>query len=987
MPAMGVSLVVGLWAALGAVPVAEISGGNALTLPAQRHLVRVVHADGTGSLLLAIQQGGASGHGLGFYRSDDEGLSWRWMAAIQDDSTERDTADVLQLGQDLAVVYSYEGPSLSGSTRHDVYYQRWRYQPATRSFAPDPPLRVFDSTSSSTAFYRAEIAADSAGRLWVLAFRLNADGTHAAAIAVSQDGGQSFTPLPDLASLAHRAGGRLLSLGHGMMFLFGEHQSSEPARFRIRQDSAPLDSWGAIQTAFSDGIYHGAGLSAAVTPGGQVHLLYKSEAEESLWYRLFDGTSFGPRRQVDDASWWSTQGAVTLAGDDVYLFYNRVITADTNYEIRFRRLSGGVLGAPVVLDSTVAFKGYPAALERAPTTMPWAPCVFGFTPDAASGGEAKAVFQPITGGLPPPDGGTPDAGTPDAGAPDAGTPDGGSPPAGTVLFSDDFNRSGSTLGSQWVQDLGLWLTNGQVAASDSSSSDLAHVPSVNCRDCRVEAAVVGFGVPETALVLRAQTSRPTDRYDVAILSSGQLVIRRQLGGVTTTLGQVASGVVLDEWATISLQAVGGSPVSLTATVNGVPKLSVTDTSPGALAQGGYAGMWTTRAGVGYDNFRIISVGTTPTDGGTPDAGAPDAGTPDAGTPDAGTPDAGTPDAGTPDGGTLALTTVLTDTAHEFLAVGTTGTAYSLRLDQSRANLYASTDNARSWSLRKSYTSSFMQMATLQSGVLIADVLSSGVHSLARSADQGSTWKNVLSIGQNRMLTPHSVAELNGEAFFAEYQSYTNNNAPIRLWVSADQGATWTVRYTFTDHRHAHGLRPDPAHGALWILFGDSTAQSGVYRSTDGGRSWTKMLGGQQGDVVDAIVRPDGLLFGQDISFLPNLPHIATLSSSGAYRELARITGPSYSSHGISSGGFLVGAAREPDEDIYPPGEVSAHLYGSADGVSWKDLRQYPRLSAGDNVRADVYWELQTGELVLQLYNAQGFGPNGKGYQLLVPSIR
>jgi hypothetical protein len=232
-----------------------------------------------------------------------------------------------------------------------------------------------------------------------------------------------------------------------------------------------------------------------------------------------------------------------------------------------------------------------------------------------------------------------------------------------------------------------------------------------------------------------------------------------------------------------------------------------------------------------------------------------------------------------------------------------------------------------------------------------------------------------------------VGELNGEAFFAEYQSYTNDNAPIRLWASADQGLTWAVRYTFTDHRHAHALQPDPAHGALWITFGDSTAQSGIYRSTDGGRSWTRMLGGQQGDVVDAIVRPDGLLFGQDISYLPNLPHIATLSSSGAYRELLPITGPSYSSHGISSGGFLVGAAREPGGDIYPPGEVSAHLYGSADGVSWKDLRQYPRLSDADNARADVYWELQTGELVLQLWNAQGFGPDGKGYQLLVPSIR
>jgi hypothetical protein len=330
--------------------------------------------------------------------------------------------------------------------------------------------------------------------------------------------------------------------------------------------------------------------------------------------------------------------------------------------------------------------------------------------------------------------------------------------------------------------------------------------------------------------------------------------------------------------------------------------------------------------------------------------------------------------------------VFTNTSHEFLAVGTTGTAFSTRLDQSRAKLYASTDNARSWSLRTSYTGAFMQMTALQSGVLIANVSQNGRNYLARSTDQGHTWQNVLDLGQYRMLTPHSVAELGSETFVGEYQTFTGNSAPIRFWVSGDQGATWTVRYTFTGHRHAHGVRADPAHNALWIFFGDTTPQSGVYRSTDRGQTWTRMLGNQQGDVVDAIVTPGGLLFGQDISYLPDRPHIATLSSSGVYRELIQITGPSYSSYPIRSGGFLVGAEREPGGDIYPPAEVSAHLYGSADGERWTDLRQFPRLSTSENTRADVYWELPTGELVLQLENVQGFGPGGKGYQLLVPSI-
>lgn len=57
---------------LGYAPVADIGGGNALTLPAQRHLVRI-----GSTLLLALQQDGAGALGLGMFRSDDDGASFR----------------------------------------------------------------------------------------------------------------------------------------------------------------------------------------------------------------------------------------------------------------------------------------------------------------------------------------------------------------------------------------------------------------------------------------------------------------------------------------------------------------------------------------------------------------------------------------------------------------------------------------------------------------------------------------------------------------------------------------------------------------------------------------------------------------------------------------------------------------------------------------------------------------------------------------------
>src|SRR5437870_5809931 len=55
--------------------VAPIAAANALTLPAQRHLIRI---DAT--YLLALQQDGAQQRGLDLFRSDDDGATWRRYA-------------------------------------------------------------------------------------------------------------------------------------------------------------------------------------------------------------------------------------------------------------------------------------------------------------------------------------------------------------------------------------------------------------------------------------------------------------------------------------------------------------------------------------------------------------------------------------------------------------------------------------------------------------------------------------------------------------------------------------------------------------------------------------------------------------------------------------------------------------------------------------------------------------------------------------------
>ncbi|MDB4968339.1 MAG: uncharacterized protein JWN44_4028 [Myxococcales bacterium] len=556
--------------ALGPAPVLNLGGGNALTLPAQRHLVRI----GT-TLLLALQQDGADGHKLGMFRSDDDGRSWRRLGDLAQDPSDRDTADLVVVGQDVALVSSFEGPTLAGSTAHDVWFQWWRHR-ASGEWTPDPAVKIFDSTSGATGYYRAELTVDSRGRLWAQAFLLQANGTSTSPLAVSSDGGTSFTVQPSLVTLPFRGGGRLAALGSKLIFVYDGHDAAQPAHFRLRADSDPLATWGPETQAFAEGIYHGAALSAVGDGAGGLHLVYKDK-NQSLWYRRFDGAAFGRAQLLENVSEWELQAALTRLGGDLVVFYNRVYTSGSYDEVRARTLRAGVWSAPALLDSSRSFKGYPAAVELLPTSVSTVPCLFGVTPDANQAGRATLYGIDWTATPPPP----------------ADLATGGGP-----LFSDAFNRNippDNGLGAGWSVAAGWWFTDGR-AVSDSDSGDRA-TAAVSCADCRVQARVVGFGVAETGIFVRGSGA---DRYELVLLGSGRLRIRRLRSGAATTLGEAASGIAsLGEPATIALDARGAT---LQASVDGVTKLSVTDATP--LTAAGAAGLVTSSAGVAFDDFAV-----------------------------------------------------------------------------------------------------------------------------------------------------------------------------------------------------------------------------------------------------------------------------------------------------------------------------------------------------------------------------------------------
>lgn len=326
----------------------------------------------------------------------------------------------------------------------------------------------------------------------------------------------------------------------------------------------------------------------------------------------------------------------------------------------------------------------------------------------------------------------------------------------------------------------------------------------------------------------------------------------------------------------------------------------------------------------------------------------------------------------------------TETDFRFLGIGADGTAYAVNLS-GPMRIHASTDG-RTWTPRGPTPGGrgVRVFTTLSGGALLADTADATGHVISRSGDGGRTWTDVLSLGDYRMLTPGSVAELGGETFLLEYQSFTGASVPIRLWASADGGLTWSVRAETSEHRHGHGLLADPAAGALWIFYGDRAG--GTYLSFDGGRTQTLARGPLEGGVlVRAVATPQGLLGGIDSPFTLVEPRVITLSFGGEYAAGFRLPGPSYSALALRGGGYLVGAAHEPAGDVYPDGDVSAHLFASADGDAFDEVFACARLDPARTARADAYWQLAGGDVVVEVQNCDGFGPGGAGYVLLAPS--
>ncbi len=959
------------------VLVAPTAAADGTTLPSQRHLLRL--ADGLWVAVVQQQGQGSGSTGLEIHTSPDDGMSWTQAQTLQGDPSVRDTADLVadDDGAGFSLLYSVE-PESGRFTVHNapVVFAHLRESGGALSIVEE--TTVF-SPSGTNGYFRATLARDAAGRLYCVVLVLQ-DTTFSIVGKTSANGGVTWSAAVTLATLPDAGGARVIAFGNPPLsrvaVLYDDYAWDQSGFWRTRAARDPDGFWTPAANVFPDGLYHGGAFSAVATPDGHLHLGYHSEGggNEDLRYLEYNGNAWSDPLVVDPVGWWSNQPALTAVGNDLFYFWNHESTPSNMQIYGLRRISGVWDSAPTLLDGAALFKGYTTSVERVSpgqtVRVAWSQALTendypaqivttGWTsPGPISGGDAgtdAGIDAGMDAGVDAGSDAGIDAGTDagiDAGAADAGTVDGG------TIFADAFERT-SGLGPSWKIYSGKWSTDGHRAVA--TSVGYAVWTGAAPADQIVSALVLAPGGSDVTGVL-ARASSANNGYGAYLNWDGSVGIERRTSGHDHEEGSAALGLDPTKAHQLTLTVTGTNPVRLRLDVDGVSAILTTDTDPAPYTNGA-AGIYShDKGGAKFDNFSISSTTGSPT------------------APPPSPPPPVPPPPHPPISNGFAASVAFQSANFDVRAVGPDGTAYAVSFNDSAGRLYASTDNARSWSFRGTSPggATFGSMTALADDTLLAHIRGS-TNRIARSTNSGATWTNVLTLGTYEILSPHSIDELGGVVYLAEYQTFSTGSVPLRLWQSNDHGATWSVNTTFSGHRHAHAVRADLSTNALWVFFGDTDPQCGLYRSLDRGATWKLMLGGQQGDVVDGTFTSAGLLFGQDISYLPPTPTIALVTRAGVESILQSLPGPSYSTHALSAGGFLVGVTREPDGDIYAPGEVSAHLFGSADGNSWKELFAWPRIDANDYARADVYWELPSGEAILQLWNVQG---PGKGYEIL-----
>ncbi|MBI3803657.1 MAG: PKD domain-containing protein [Nitrospirae bacterium] len=180
----------------------------------------------------------------------------------------------------------------------------------------------------------------------------------------------------------------------------------------------------------------------------------------------------------------------------------------------------------------------------------------------------------------------------------------------TILFQDNFNRVGSTLGTGWRLDAGSFSTDGANAVSGGTANWAAVTAPSSTSDYAVEATLtVPSGSLYSGIVARGNSKAiNTDNYSLQISTAGTVNLYRRNGSVWTLLRSASApgGIAVGTPYKIKLQVKGASPTELQVSFQDALLFAYTDSSASQLFSG-LPGIENYDAGVKYNLLTVYGL--------------------------------------------------------------------------------------------------------------------------------------------------------------------------------------------------------------------------------------------------------------------------------------------------------------------------------------------------------------------------------------------
>jgi photosystem II stability/assembly factor-like uncharacterized protein len=227
----------------------------------------------------------------------------------------------------------------------------------------------------------------------------------------------------------------------------------------------------------------------------------------------------------------------------------------------------------------------------------------------------------------------------------------------------------------------------------------------------------------------------------------------------------------------------------------------------------------------------------------------------------------------------------------------------------------------------------------------------------KSIDSGQTWRPIFDAQPILSIGDLAVAPSDPQTLYVgtgEANGGHNNFAGAGLYKSTDGGATWTFlgleRTVSIGRIRVHPSNPDRVYVAAAGSYFSPNPERGVYRTTDGGQTWERVLFvDDETGAIDLIQRPDD----PDVLLAATWQRVRTYESarlsgpgSGIYRSTDggdswQRLGPEHGLPSRPAGRIGLALSRsQPDvmAALYTDGTNYLGLYGSTDGGdSWQNI--------------------------------------------------